>query len=76
MSFANDNRGRITIVEVLLGVFAMGFLGALWPVVADSLDSATQYMNAGEIYLFRLLLPLMLLVFLTVILVTANQGGA
>lgn len=70
-----DNRGRITIVELLTGTFALAFLGALWPVVSESLDSAAGSMNAGEVYLIRLLLPLMLLVLLTVVFVTAGQGG-
>lgn len=75
MRFKADQRGRITIVEVLTGTFALAFVSALWPVVADSLDGATGLMTTGEIYLMRLLLPLMLLVLLSVIFVTAGQGG-
>lgn len=76
MNFGAADRGRITIVELLTGTFALAFVGALWPVVADSLDSSTSLMSTGEIYLIRILLPLMLLVLLTVIMVTAGQGGA
>jgi cytochrome c biogenesis factor len=75
MRLMDDRRGRITIVELLTGTFALAFVGALWPVVADSLDSATGALNTGEIYLFRIILPLMLLVLLTVVFVTAAQGG-
>jgi cytochrome c biogenesis factor len=75
MSFREDERGRITIVEVLTGTFALAFVAALWPVVADSLDGATAIMSTGEIYLVRILLPLMLVVLLTVVFVTASAGG-
>jgi cytochrome c biogenesis factor len=75
MSFRDDERGRITIVEVLTGTFALAFVAALWPVVADSLDSSTGIMSTGEIYLMRILLPLMLVVMLTVVFVTASAGG-
>jgi len=75
MSFRDDARGRITIVEVLTGTFALAFVAALWPVVADALDGATAIMSTGEIYLVRILLPLMLVVLLTVVFVTASAGG-
>jgi len=75
MTFRDDTRGRITIVEVLTGTFALAFVAALWPVVADSLDSATALMSTGEIYLVRIVLPLMLVVLLTVVFVTASAGG-
>ena len=70
-----DRRGRITVPDVLISVFILAALGALWPVVADSLDGATQYMNAGEIYIMRLLLPLMLLVMLAMVFAKASAGG-
>ena len=73
--FRSDTRGRITIVEIVTGVFALGFVAALWPVVQDALDQNVGVMNTGEVYLIRLLLPLMLLVMLTVVFVTANAGG-
>ena len=73
--FLDDTRGRITIVEIVTGVFALGFVAALWPVVQDALDQNVGVMNTGEVYLIRLLLPLMLLVMLTVVFVTANAGG-
>ena len=73
--FRRDTRGRITIVEVVTGVFALAFLGALWPVVQDALDSNVGMMSTGEAYLIQLLLPLMLLVMLSVVFVTAKSGG-
>lgn len=75
MSFQADSRARITIVEVLLTLFTLAFLGALWPVVQESIDSSAASLGTGELYLFRLLLPLMLLVMLSVVFVTASSGG-
>lgn len=70
-----SDRGRITIVEVMLTLFTLAFMYALWPVVASSLDAATGQMSVGTVYLVRIMLPLMLLVLLSVIYVTANSGG-
>jgi cytochrome c biogenesis factor len=75
MSFRDDTRGRITIVEVLTGTFALAFVAALWPVVADALDSSAGIMSTGEVYLVRIMLPLLLIVLLTVVFVTASAGG-
>lgn len=71
----NSDRGRITVVEVLLTLFTLAFIYALWPVVDSSLDSATGEMSVGTVYLIRIMLPLMLLVMLSLIYVTANSGG-
>lgn len=73
--FRADRRGRITIVEVLMSLFTIGFLAALWPVVQDAIDTSAATLNAGELYMFRLLLPLMLLVLFSVIFVQASAGG-
>ena len=73
--FRSDTRGRITIVEIVTGVFALGFVAALWPVVQDALESNMNLLSTGEAYLFQILLPLMLLVMLSVVFVTANAGG-
>lgn len=73
--FRADTRGRITIVEIVTAVFALGFVAALWPVVQDALESNVDMMSTGEAYLIQLLLPLMLLVILSVVFVTANAGG-
>jgi len=73
--FRDDTRGRITIVEIVTSVFALGFVAALWPVVQAALESNIDLLSTGEAYLIQLLLPLMLLVLLTVVFVTANAGG-
>lgn len=70
-----DQRARLTLPDLLIAVFALAVLGALWPVAAEALDNATTHMNAGEIYLMRLLLPLMLLTLLAVIFAKATTGG-
>ena len=75
MSLRDDTRGRITIVEIVTSVFALGFVAALWPVVQDALESNLGLLSPGTAYLIQLLLPAMLLVLLTVVFVTANAGG-
>lgn len=70
-----DTRGRLTIPDVLIGTFALAILGALWPVVAEGMDTATPEMTVGELYLARLLLPLMLLTLLAVVFAKATAGG-
>jgi len=44
-------------------------------VLQAGLESNIDLLSPGEAYLFQLLLPLMLLVLLTVVFVTANAGG-
>jgi len=73
--FRDDTRGRITIVEIVTSVFALGFVAALWPVVQGALESNLGLLSPGTAYLIQLLLPAMLLVLLTVVFVTANAGG-
>ena len=73
--FREDTRGRITIVEIVTGVFSIGFIAALWPVVQDAIAENIDLLSTGEAYLLRLLLPLMVLVLLTVVFVTASSGG-
>jgi len=75
MSLRDDTRGRITIVEIVTSVFALGFVAALWPVVQGALESNLGLLSPGTAYLIQLLLPAMLLVLLTVVFVTANAGG-
>ena len=75
MSLRDDTRGRITIVEIVTSVFALGFVAALWPVVQGALESNLGLLSPGTAYLIQLILPLMLLVLLTVVFVTANAGG-
>ncbi len=69
------NRGRITIVEVITSVAALGFVAALWPVLSDALDAQASIMSTGTVYIFRLVLPLMLLVLLSLIFTAARQGA-
>jgi len=73
--FRSDTRGRITIVEIVTSVFALGFVAALWPVVQGALEANIGQLSTGTAYLIQLLLPLMLLVMLTVLFVTATAGG-
>jgi len=71
----NTSRGRVTIVEVVQILFVIAGVYALWPVVDKSLRDNVGLMSAGEIYLIRLLLPLMLLVLLATLYLTAGSGA-
>lgn len=74
MSWAVD-RGRITIVEVMVVLFALAMVRALFPVFNNALSSNLGSLSVGEVYLFRLLLPLMLLVLLATLYTTAGQAN-
>lgn len=71
----SSDRARITIVEVVLVLFALAMVRALYPVFNHSLTISLGSLSVGETYLFRLLLPLMLLVLLATIYTTAGQAN-
>lgn len=71
----DENRGRITIVEVVVVLFALAMVRALYPVLNQSLSVSLDSLSVGETYLFRLLLPLMLLVLLATLYTTAGQAN-
>jgi cytochrome c biogenesis factor len=67
----SDQRGRLTVPDVLLGLFAMAFLGALYPVLSDGMAEQSAEIPTGAGWLLELFLPLLLLVFLSIIYVQA-----
>ena len=69
------NRARITLPDVLFAAFSLAILGALYPVVSESLQINAAQMSVAELYLYQLVLPLALLVFLVGVWRTA-VGGA
>lgn len=71
----SESRGRITITEIVTAVFVLAAIRGLWPVVIDSLEGALPMLSVGETYLFRLLLPLMILVMFGAIYITSGQGA-
>lgn len=68
------DRARITIPDLVYALVSIFFLGALWPVFYDGYLANLGKLSTGEEYLYRLLLPLMILVLLTVIW-TKTIGG-
>lgn len=61
-----DDRARLTFVDVAWGLAIVAILGALWPIVAWSLDQNAGELSPGEGYLFQLALPGLIIVFLVV----------
>jgi cytochrome c biogenesis factor len=68
-------RGRLTVPDILFVLFAMVALGALWPVVYESLQLNADQLSTGEAYLYQLLLPGALLVLLGGIWQKAIRGA-
>jgi len=70
-----EDRGRITIVEVVVVLFSLAVVRALYPVLNHALEVSLDSLSVGETYLFRLLLPFMLLVLLATLYTTAGQAN-
>jgi len=69
-----EARGRITVPDVLYVAATVFFFGALGPVFLEGLNSHMSDMNEGTVWLFRLLLPLLVLVFFSAIYLKAVGG--
>lgn len=69
-----DDRGRLTIPDVLFSLMSLGVIAVLWPVLNDIFESNRSAMGAGVEYLYFLILPLALLVLFSVIYVKAVGG--
>lgn len=72
--FRADERARITIPDVLFILMAFAALAALWPIIGDLLSTNSQTLGTGETLLFRMMLPLTLLVVFTIIYTKAIRG--
>ncbi|WP_225334248.1 hypothetical protein [Halomicrobium urmianum] len=70
-----DDRARITVPDVAMFLGAIAMVGALYPVFAAGLEDNLGQMDQGTIYLFRLMLPLMVLVIFGLIFRKAAAGG-
>lgn len=64
MRLRSDDRGRLTPVDVVLGLAAVAVIGALWPVVNAGLTANANELSTGEGYLFQMVLAVMLIVLL------------
>jgi hypothetical protein len=69
-----DARARITLPDVLFVLMSLAYLGALYPVFREGLETRAHLMTTGELYLFQMILPLGILVLFTVIYVKAAGG--
>lgn len=72
----SDERGRLTLPDVLYVLMTVAFIGALWPVVMDAIEENHAEMSTGAEYIYLLVLPLGVLVLLSVIYLKATAGGA
>jgi hypothetical protein len=64
MRLPSDQRGRLTIVDVVLILASVAVVGALWPVVEAGLTANAGELSTGEGYLFQMVLAVMVLVIL------------
>lgn len=71
----SDTRARLTFPEVIIFLFALAILGALWPVVYDLLKQNAGELTQGEGLLLQMLLPGILLVLFSVVFVAVARGA-
>lgn len=68
------SRARITIPDVLFLLMSIAGFAALWPVLSDLMAQNSGTLGGGETLLFRMILPLALLVIFSTIYVKAIRG--
>jgi hypothetical protein len=66
-----DQRGRLTVPDVMFGLFTMAFIGALYPVFMDGYQENLNVIPTEAELLLQLMLPLSLLVFFAIIYLKA-----
>lgn len=70
-----DDRGRITVPDVLFVLYSLAFLAVLWQPVWDGLENNSAIMPTGTVYLFRMFLPFAAIVMMAMIYVKAVRGA-
>lgn len=70
-----DDRGRLTVPDVVYVAASLAFLGALYPVYSDSLSANIGLIDPRTAYLLQLVLPLFVLVLLYLIVVVGIRGA-
>lgn len=73
--FIADERGRLTVPNVIFLLASFAFVAALWPVVYNGLQSNAGELSAGEAYLLQLILPFALLVIMSIMWVAGAKEG-
>jgi len=69
------DRGRITVPDIVMAVGVIAILGILYPVFSTGLASNRAIMSTPTLWLFRILLPMAVLVVLARIFKKATVGG-
>jgi hypothetical protein len=69
------DRARITIPDIVITVGVLAILGILYPVFASGLGNNLTEMSTPTIWMFRLMLPMALLVILSRLFRKAIVGG-
>lgn len=69
------NRARITVPDIVISVAVLAILGILFPVMSSGLSDTLGQMSTPTEWVFRLFLPLALLVVLQRIWSKAIVGG-
>jgi hypothetical protein len=67
-------RARITLVDIIYIAVSMAVLAFLAPVLYDLLAAKAGVLGTGELYLFQLIVPGILITMLMVIYSTAVSG--
>lgn len=69
------DRARITVPDIVMTVAVVAMLGILYPVFASGLSSNLGQMDTGTIWMFRIMLPLAIMVLLGRLFQKATVGG-
>jgi hypothetical protein len=69
------DRARITIPDIVITVGVLAILGILYPVFSSGLGNNLTEMSTPTIWMFRLMLPMALLVILSRLFRKAIVGG-
>lgn len=70
------DRARLTLVDVVFLGASIAVLSALVPPLYDLLNQQASQLGTGELYLFQLVVPGIVLTLLVVMLATAATGGS
>lgn len=69
-----NDRGRLTVPDIVFALMAVAFLGALWPAVYSGYQDAQPLMSTGTELLY-LLIPAIIVLVLLFTLVRKSVRG-
>lgn len=70
-----DDRARITVPDIVMTVAVIAILGMLFPVFSAGLSSNLGQMDTSTVLMFRIMLPLAIMVLLGRLFQKATVGG-